>query len=197
MPARLLLRTHRQILALAFFIACSVALGGCHKKGSSSGSPTTGHGFPSHDSAATWSASVTCGGGSGSAGGTQTAIENQMIAAIRQYRAGLGLSALNGAVSASAIGVAQWFADDMNTHDYVGLVGSDGEDFLHRFACSRGGTSPINGGVIAVGQSDNIADVLAFLEGEPNANAVLTLSGGGNTRLAVGYSNGYWMIIIY
>ncbi len=113
-----------------------------------------------------------------------------MANAIKNYNGQLG-----GQPGQTAIGLAQWHARDMNSHDYVGLVGSDGVGFLQRWACSGG--APQDGGVIAVGQSSDVNAVLNFLKSDPSANKVLTLGGSANTRVAVGYANGFWLIIVY
>ncbi len=141
-----------------------------------------------------------CGGGTGvprlgNGGYPQSATESALSNAIINYRISLGLSAL-GVGNGNGEGVAQWHAQDMANNDYVGLVGSDGEDVLQRFACTGGG--PSTGGAIAVGQSTSVNAVMAYLQSNPAANGIITSTGppGPNT-VNVGYNNGFWMILLH
>ncbi len=125
---------------------------------------------------------------------TETAMGN----AINAYRTSLGLTAIPLA-SVAGEGVAQWHAADMASNDYVGLVGSDGEDVLHRLVCSGNSASvPGPGGTVAAGQSSDGNATLTALQADPSANAVLTLPGPFTvSTLCVGYNNGFWMIIVH
>jgi uncharacterized protein YkwD len=178
---------------------------------SSSGTPTHGPGHkhpappatsapPTQESAETWTSAPTCNGGNPVTAYPSSADQNmasQMVAAIRNWRLSQNLSGLNGHANSGAITVAYYHAEDMNGHSYVGLVASDGENVTQHLAC----TDPnqiMNGGAIMVGQSDSVTNVLNYIT-MPNTSEynVLTLSGSNTSRLVVGYSNGYWCILIY
>lgn len=161
--------------------------------------PKATHSAPTQDSSMIWTSKRDCGGGHGLANAyyPMGGKEIDMANAINNYRGSLGLSVLNFAAG-DGVGVARWHATDMNDHGYVGLVGSDGEDFAQRLACTLpAGHTPSHGGVIAVGQSDNVDATLEFLKSDPGANAVLTLTGNGIAWVAVGYDNGYFVIYIH
>ena len=120
----------------------------------------------------------------------------QLATQIRSWRASKSMSQLNGHPSPTTSVVAYYHVQDMNGNDYVGLVGSDGENITQHLAC----TDPnqiINGGAIVVGQSDNVTDVFTAMTSSPAATNVLSLGGSGTTRLVVAYCNGYWCVLIY
>lgn len=121
-----------------------------------------------------------------------------LAAAIRAYRISVMPSGfgLNGNPPANkSVDVAQAQAEDMAKFGYVGTVSNDGENFLERLV--KVGVNPKQGGAIAVGKTANVNDVMAFLEKDANAQKVLTLPSPANQHLAIGYKDGYWMIIIY
>jgi hypothetical protein len=196
-----------RLLFIAIFLlapACSSHNGGASDKNGSPGhpAPPAGSGNPTDgDNSELWTTSPGCNGGSGLKFGgpfAETATEQSLMTAIVTYRTGLGLSALNGLPANAAIGIAQQFAADMNANDYVGLVDSTGEDILTRFACSYGaGPVPQNGGIIVVGQTTNVADIMNLLTSQAGPTAVLQLAGPATARLIVGQDNGFWVIIIY
>src|SRR5207244_544903 len=109
---------------------------------------------PLQDAVAQWPLPIepNKNGGPKAGGSSMTPTEFQMVAAIRAYRISIGKSGLFGGPNAGVIGVAQWHANDMATNNYVGLVGSDGEDYLQRLANSDPNFI-LDGGVIAVRQS--------------------------------------------
>ena len=85
----------------------------------------------------------------------------------------------------------------MATNNYVGLVGSDGEDPFARYVNS-GGTTGDFAGAIAVGPAATAQDAFNAMQVNPSADAVL-LSNPNIfffwTKIGVGYSNGYWMVM--
>lgn len=91
-------------------------------------------------------------------------------------------------------GVAQFHAEDMAKHGSVGLIASDGEDPWTRVVCS-GGPASTSVGVIAIGYSTDPQAVLAALNADTNAFGIL-YGFGFATSLSVGYSDGYWMILV-
>ncbi len=120
---------------------------------------------------------------------TETAMAN----AINAYRTMNGLSSLtlsNGV----AEGVAQWHATDMNNNNYVGQVGSDGESVSQRLACSGVVVGP-NNSVTASGQNNSVMATFAQLTNLPFGQN--GLDNPGLSQLAVGYDNGFWMIIAF
>lgn len=82
----------------------------------------------------------------------------------------------------------------MAAHGYVGEVGSDGEDAIQRMVCS-GAVLTKGAEVIAVGYSTDPYAVFEDINSNFAANQAL-YSGTAYTNLSVGYSNGYWMIVI-
>ena len=92
------------------------------------------------------------------------------------------------------VGVAQFQAEDMAKHGYVGLVASDGEDAFTRIVCS-GGAASTSVGIIATGYSTDPGYVFAALNADYGGFSILYNSTFA-TSLSVGYSEGYWMIIM-
>ena len=105
-------------------------------------------------------------------------------------------------------GVAQWHANDMAANNYVGLVGSDGEDAFNRLVNS-GGTASAYTGIVAVGPTTDPNAAFAALQANFSSNAVLLYNATwlspdlccpgnttGWTQIGVGYNNGYWMVIM-
>lgn len=96
--------------------------------------------------------------------------------------------------NATNVGVAQWHAQNMAKGHYVALVASDGEDPFRRIVCS-GGAPNVATSVIAVGYSTDPQGVFDGLQLDPGASAILA-NRNTKTSVSVGYSDGYWMIII-
>ena len=138
---------------------------------------------------------ATCGGvGIGAPPGTMNANALALANLITNYRAQLVIPL--PAANAVDVGVAQWHAQDMATHNYVGLVGSDGEDPFRRMVCS-GALGGKNTGIIAVGYSTNPQAVFDALISDFSANSLIVYSFGAQwSSIGVGYSNGYWMVIL-
>lgn len=92
------------------------------------------------------------------------------------------------------VGVAQFHAQQMAASGSFSFVGTDGEDIFRRIVCS-GGIANVPTGVIAIGYSTDPQAVFAALQNDYGAFAVMydfTFA----TNLSVGYSGGYWVIII-
>ena len=82
----------------------------------------------------------------------------------------------------------------MATHNYVGIVASDGEDAVQRIVCS--GLVPNAIGIVAIGYSTDPLAVYNAITQDEAAASLLIYSSVHYTSLSVGYSNGYWMVII-
>ena len=95
--------------------------------------------------------------------------------------------------NAIMVGVAQWHAEDMANNDYVGIIGSDGEDPFVRVTCS-GGPKNVGEGVIAIGYSTDPFQVFQAVISDLGCQAVIdpTFS---FTTMSIGYYEGYWMIL--
>ena len=111
---------------------------------------------------------------------------------ISDYRARAGLPT----VSANNVltGVAQVQADDMAASNAVGLVGTDGEDAFQRLANS--GYTNATVAVIAAGYSTDPTAVYDAMLTDNSANQALMLHNSTFNSIGVGYSNGYWMVIL-
>ena len=93
----------------------------------------------------------------------------------------------------AATTVAFFHAEDMNGNSYVNLVSSDGENVNQHLACMGGPI--VSGGTVVVGQSGNVADVLNYMVANGPSMNVLSMTNA--SHITVGYSNGYWCVIIY
>ncbi len=138
----------------------------------------------------------TCGGGAGAPQGTMSGKELTLANLINSYRRapGFGQGPVGVPPNAVNVGVAQWHVRDMDAHDYVGLVGWDGEDVFRRIVCSNGAPG-VSTGVIAVGYSTDPQAVFEALQTDPGSIAIIG-DATKKTSLSVGYRNGYWLIIL-
>ena len=94
------------------------------------------------------------------------------------------------------VGVARFHAADMAQHGYVGLVASDGEDPFRRIVCSSGAAGKLTG-IIAVGHSTDPEAVFNAMLADFGALEILSdTSNNLTSSLSVGYSGGYWMVIL-
>jgi hypothetical protein len=139
-----------------------------------------------------WSSTTAaiCTGGNGASPGTMSGNELTLANLITLYRGNNPLppDPIN-------VGVAQFQAADMAKHGAVSLVASDGEDALMRITCS-GGTASTFTGVIVVGFSTDPQAVMNALQADVNAAFVIADVTDFANTVSVGYSNGYWMIIL-
>ena len=145
-------------------------------------------------SLASWT-TPTCGGGPVAPKGNMTDTESLLASLINGMR---GQSGLNpGAPDPIAVGVAQFHARNMSNSPYVGLVATDGEDPFRRLVCSGGPGNRVTA-VIAVGRGSDPNEVFDVLMEDFAARSILVSDNGGAgySVLAVGYSDGYWMIIM-
>jgi uncharacterized protein YkwD len=137
---------------------------------------------------------ATCNGGASAPAANMNKSAQILANLIATYQGDI----VTGPPNTTNVGVAQWHANDMATHGAVSLVGSDGEDALMRITCS-GGTASTTTGVIAVGVDTDPQAIMNALLNDINANAMIqafTTTNGATGSIAVGYSDGYWMIIL-
>jgi uncharacterized protein YkwD len=186
---RILRRVGLVMLAVAFLSGSDC--------GSSSSTPsTTTRPLSTPVAAFNYTPKVSNGGASAP---TASMNSNAMTLAelIIDYRLNAGISPALSATSTSSgilTGVAQWHAQDMAAHAYVGLVGSDGEDVFTRLANS--GYTNSYSGVIADGYSTDPQVVFDALISNYSSDTILLFNGQSFANIGVGYSDGYWMVIL-
>ena len=131
-------------------------------------------------------------GGPGARASSMNGPASVLANLISDYRAHAGLPT----VSANDVltGVAQVQADDMAASNAVGLVGTDGEDAFQRLANS--GYANVTVAVIAAGYSTDPTAVYDAMLTDSSANQALLLGNSAFNSIGVGYSNGYWMVIL-
>jgi hypothetical protein len=150
---------------------------------------------PTQDSAETWTSPAPCSGGDTVRANPSNEDQNMalsLVYAIRSWRLSQNMSGLYDPAAQGVRTVAFYHAEDMNGNSYVNLVASDGENVTQHLACMDGAIR--NGGAVVVGQSNNVTDVLNYMTSNNAALSVLSLN---RSHIAVGYSNGYWCVIIY
>jgi|ERR1043165_815751 uncharacterized protein YkwD len=131
--------------------------------------------------------------------GNMTATEQTLLKLINDFRGGTGLKFLQPDAAGDIVGVAQWHAKDMAAHNAVAIVGSDGEDAFTHLGCAGGGANAFAGvatTVIALGYTTDPKAALNALLTNPAANAAILDPSQVMLFMGVGYSNGYWMIIM-
>ena len=177
-------------IGIALFIVFFFSVTGCDEKTTHPplSAPETAYSY-------TPSAADATGGPSAppvSMSGNALTLANLII----NYRAQAGLDSGTNLLQPNDIlaGVAQWHANDMANNSYVGLVGSDGEDVYNRLTNS--GYANKYAGAIADGYSTDPQAVFNEMITNYSSNSVLLFSGQPLTSIGVGYSNGYWMVIL-
>ena len=143
---------------------------------------------------ATTNTASTCGGGPGAPSAAMAGNE----VTLANLRNGHRLT-VPGALKALPsdnimVGVARYHAQDMANYAYLGLVAHDGEDPFRRIVCA-GGAGGVQTGVIAAGYSTDPAQAYQAIIADSSASQVL-YSSTVFISLSVGYSNGYWMVIV-
>ena len=113
-------------------------------------------------------------GGPAAAAAGMNSTASTLANLIIDYREQAGLTPVLMADDTLA-GVAQWQANDMAAHSYVGLVGSDGEDVFNRLANS--GYANAWAGVIAGGGSSDPQAVFSAMQTDSSADAILLYNG--------------------
>ncbi len=134
----------------------------------------------------------TCGGGPAATPGTMDANEQLLANLINNLR-GAAQEPPNPP-SAVNVGVAKFHAAEIAASGNMTFVGNDGEDMFRRIVCS-GGLANTSTGIIIVGFSGDPHEVFRAIQDDYGAFGVM-YNFAFQTNLSVGYSGGYWVIIL-